>query len=157
MKLQSKILSLFFILSLFSANVAAQSSSGAAKRIQQEKVRYFTNQLELTPQEASKFWPVYNDYSARKSRINKEKQTTTTYYKNNAENLSEEEINNLLNDMIELKEKETELLKTYNDKFLNILPPEKVMNIYIAEVEFRQYLIKKLREIRMNKKTLRTN
>ena len=33
--------------------------------LQQQKVNFFTENLQLTPAESARFWPVYNDYQNR--------------------------------------------------------------------------------------------
>jgi hypothetical protein len=43
-------------------------------------------------------------------------------------------------------ENEGELYIKYNDEFLKILPPEKVLKLYRSENEFRMYMIRKFRD-----------
>ena len=42
---------------------------GDGEKLTAYKIAFFTKNLDLTPAEAEKFWPVYNDYSARKSKL----------------------------------------------------------------------------------------
>ena len=37
------------------------------------KIGFFTKKMNLTSQEAEKFWPVYNDYQKQKNLIQREK------------------------------------------------------------------------------------
>ena len=48
---------------LISATASAQPNipeDNWKKRMMSEKVAFFTVELDLTPEEAQKFWPVYN-------------------------------------------------------------------------------------------------
>jgi hypothetical protein len=40
------------------------------------------------------------------------------------------------------------MVATYNEKFLDILPSKKVLQLYKAENEFRMHMIKKFRDQR---------
>ena len=46
---------------------------------------------------------------------------------------------------MDYEKQETDLLLTYNEKFRSVLPDDKVLRIYIAEVRFKEYLLKQLR------------
>jgi len=64
----------FFIAVLLGSFVTAQEPQrkmmGQRQNIEVLKVAYFTKHLSLTTEEAEKFWPMYNSYSAevRKAR-----------------------------------------------------------------------------------------
>jgi len=61
---------LFSLLLLFSIKTFAQpGKEEKLKQLQKQKMNYFTERLDLSEQEAKKFWPVYNDYQNRKNLI----------------------------------------------------------------------------------------
>jgi hypothetical protein len=70
-----KIASLILLLGFFSINVFAngnhQGQEPPGRKLAGLKIAYVTNQLNLTPEEAEKFWPVYNNYinEFRKARM----------------------------------------------------------------------------------------
>jgi hypothetical protein len=72
-----KIGFLILLLGFFSigsfANGYAQSQEPPGRKLAGLKIAYVTNQLSLTPEEAEKFWPVYNNYirEFRKTRMEK--------------------------------------------------------------------------------------
>jgi hypothetical protein len=123
----------------------AQKADDARKRIQEEKVAFFNRHLDLSKTEAQNFWPLYNDYQSRRNKISNEKRTLMRYYTENAGNMSDKEITETLTKYIDYEKRETELLVTYSEKFRTILPDEKVLKIYVTEVQFKDYLLKKLR------------
>lgn len=126
-------------------SVLAQKPNDARNRIREEKVAFFNKRLNLSQTEAQKFWPLYNDFQSRKKRISNEKRTLMRYYSENSTNMNDEEITETLNKYIAYEKRETELLVTYNEKFRSILSDEKVLKIYISEVQFKDYLLKKLK------------
>ena len=131
--------------SLITPLAVGQSHEEHRERIQQEKVAFFNRELELTKAEAKAFWPLYNDYQNRKNRIIAEKRTLMGYYTKNEKHISDEEVTDILNRYIEFEKQETQLLNTYTVKFREILPDEKVLKIYLAEIKFKNYLLNQLR------------
>jgi hypothetical protein len=100
-------------------------SAQDGKRLQSVKIGYLTRQMNLTPEEAQRFWPVYNKYSddlivatidARKS------------------NKSE----------IELEETILNIRKRYNTEFIKVLPPGKVDIFWRAEKQFSNFVKKEI-------------
>lgn len=146
LKLIPSVLTLALI---FSGTPALMAQNGAiAERIDAEKTEFFTRELALTAEESARFWPVYNDYSYRKEKINRDRKVMFVYFSENRSNMSEAEIKENLDNYISLQKKETELAETYHHKFLEILPPVKVMMIYVTENEFRAHLLRQIRENR---------
>ena len=97
------------------------------------KVAFISKELELTPAEAQKFWPVYNEYS-------KELRGIITNEK----------------DVLPRDEKVLNLRKRYSDQFTNILGQQRMNRIFNAEGRFRQLLIKSMRAQNQRNKGNRT-
>ncbi len=116
--------------------------------IDKERIPFFTNYLDLSPQEAEKFWPLYNEYLNKKQSLFKEMRSIKMKLKNSSSDISDTEAENLNKEYISIQEKQFKLLKEYNEKFKKILPINKVNKIYFAEREFRKYLLKQLRKNR---------
>lgn len=118
------------------------------ERIAAEKVAFFTKRLNLSVEEAEKFWPVYNDYSNRKEKINQERNTLMRYANQNSSNLTSREMEETGDKIIGYLVEEAELSKQYHEKFKNILTPEKVLQLYGAELQFKTYLLNQLQQRR---------
>ncbi len=144
--LHTTIILLIFHSFVFSSWITAQVSPG--ERLRAERVAFFTEKLQLTSQEAEKFWPVFNDYDNRKDKLNNEKRTLALYIERNSDNMSQQEITENLNRYMKIQEEEYELGKEFHEKFLAILSPRKVLKLYVAENQFRQHLLERLKEQR---------
>ena len=139
----------YFIIALvlpFIFIQAARSQNG--ERIAAEKVAFFTKRLNLSVEEAEKFWPVYNDYSNRKEKINQERNTLMRYANQNSSNLTPAEMEEAGDKIIGYLVEEAELSKEYHEKFKDILSPEKVLRLYGAELQFKTYLLNQLQQRR---------
>ncbi len=133
------------------SDVNAQRGERRQQLIESEKVAFFTSKLDLDTQEAEKFWPLYNDYSSRIKRIRDQKRSSKRYIVNNKDNVTDKEYGEMADKYVELTMKEAQLMKDYHTKFLQILPVKKVAKLYIAEDQFKAFLLKKLRQNRQQK------
>ena len=143
---------LFYCLILFFLGPRTVSSQNYEKiqKLQAQKVGFFTKKLQLSTREAQEFWPVYNDYQVRKNKIIQDKRSTTRYYIQNFNNLSEKEIEEMTEKYIRLIKEESDLLLAYHKKFKEVLPINKVMKIYIAEEQYKTFLLRQLRNRRIS-------
>jgi ferritin len=138
-----KTLILFSILALISVKALTQPDKvDKIKRLHDQKVEFFTKRLNLTRDESKEFWPVYNDYQSRKNLIAQERKNTIKYFTENSENIRDKESAELLNKYVNYQKRETKLLEDYTNKFREFLPEKKVVQVFILEVQFRQWLLK---------------
>jgi len=137
---------LFLIIGTTYAQEGMHMGPHSKQMIEQEKIPFFTRKLDLTPNEAKAFWPLYDEYEKKKHDIlKKQKEIGRTVMKKDS-SLTEKEAKELNIAYMKLESDEFELKKEYNQKFSKILPIEKVNKFFFAEYQFRIYLLKKLRE-----------
>jgi hypothetical protein len=115
-----------------------------------EKVAFLTNYLELTPPEAQKFWPVYNQLETERWESQKTRKELEEKVLEAEESMTDNQIKQLTREFAGSLKKEADMAAEYNEKFLDILPPGKVLKLYKAENEFRMHMIKKFRDRRRN-------
>jgi hypothetical protein len=137
------------LLVMLNVVVNAQDKDSHEERMEKyraEKVSFLTTRLDLTPSEAEKFWPVYNQmdkerWDAQKMRRNLENKVSEA-----EESLSDNEIIKLTREYAGSLQQEGTLMTNYNEKLLKVLPPKKVLKLYKAENEFRMNMIRKYRD-----------
>jgi hypothetical protein len=148
---------LFAIISgiLFSAmslgSYAQDEEMSVREQIQSEKIAFFTEKIGLTLEEAEKFWPVYNEYWDKKNKLIKERKESMNYYIKHSDSMTKKELEKVADQYVNYRQKKGELLKEYHKKFKEILPIEKVMRIYMADYDFKAYLLNKLKGNKQNK------
>lgn len=134
---------------LFCGSTLTAQIRSAESRLQQEKVKYFNQHLQLTTAESEKFWPVYNDYQNRRDKITADRNNLMNYFQSNYKNMTAAEASEAINKYLAYQRQETELLETYTKRFREFLSEIKVMQIYVVELEFRKWLLENLRENRL--------
>ncbi|MBC7888822.1 MAG: hypothetical protein H7Z13_13170 [Ferruginibacter sp.] len=130
-----KKLYLFILFAGFIGFSQAQDDLPSEKKqqnIEALKVAFISKELELTPDEAQKFWPLYNQYS-------KELKTTI-----------KDDV-----DVLDRDEKVLNLRKRYKDQFTKVLGQQRMNRIFNAEGRFRQLLIKSMRNQNLHNKANR--
>jgi hypothetical protein len=117
-------------------------SMAQEKEIQREnrkaqKIAFISTKLELSTEEAEKFWPVYNSSEAEFKRLKKEHKAAMGEKKKISE-MSDTEVEKLLDTGLEIQQKELDIRKKYLVKFKEVLPIKKVAKLTRIEHEFRK-------------------
>ena len=116
------------------------------ERLNAYKIGFITKRLNLTPQEAEKFWPEYNEYQEMKYKIQRERQDINKNFNQNENIMSDQEMVKAAERIIDLQVNEATLAKEFHDKVKAILSPYKVLRLYQAENQYRMQLLKELQE-----------
>jgi len=119
-------------------------------RLNAHRIAFFTDKLQLSTEEAQQFWPVYNEYQKLKSQIIEERKKTSLHFIQNFRTLADKEIEELTDKYIQSFNQETELLVEYYEKFKQVLPIRKVMRLYQAENQYKNFLLRQIRDQRQN-------
>lgn len=144
-----KLYILLISLSIFSLSIYAQDTKTKSKKTQElkfQKIAFFTDKIGLTSEEAQVFWPIYNEYWDKKSEIITNRKKHMTYFAEKCNDMSNNEMIKYADQYIQYELNLSELLDAYHKKFKEILPIEKVMRIYMADYEFKNYLLNRIRE-----------
>ncbi len=111
------------------------------ERLESAKIGFLTQKLDLSPREAEKFWPVYNQYQKELRALAKERMAERKADQ-------QESADERLNEQMEMESRMLEIRKKYTREFSKVISSEKVLHLYEAEKEFRRELIKRLQERR---------
>jgi hypothetical protein len=114
-------------------------NGGQGEKLEAVKIGYITQKLNLSPEEAQRFFPVYNQYAAEIKAVNQDQR------QNN--NLSE----------LEREDKILSIRKKYDIEFRKVISADKVNTFFSLEKDFRDMIKKELQERRMMKQRLRGN
>lgn len=141
------ILSAVILLSSFQF-VKAQDELEPSKRERLEalKVAYLTEKLNLTPEEAQRFWPLYNEFEEKKGELRKQKRDNESKTKLNFFEMSDDGLSDAIDQQLDLEQQELNLKKEYNERFKKILPIKKVAKLYAAEHGFRKELLHRAKD-----------
>ena len=129
-------------------SVQAQNKRPMRDRVDAMKVGFLTDRLNLTPEEAQVFWPVYNKYSDELDQLRKGRRENLMNTRENFDSMSPAEIEKAVDNEIIFRTNELEITKKYHPLFKKVLPIKKVAMLYKAEEDFKRKLIELIRERR---------
>jgi len=141
---------LFIVTLLLSTAAMAQPPVGKKmqQRIKAQKATFITNQLNLTAEEAQKFWPIYNASEETTENIRQKELRTIKQQLRNNPDMSEDEASVLLNKYIAAEDKlHNTKLKLLRD-LKSVISSKKIIRLKRAEDEFNRKLLKRLKEFR---------
>ena len=130
--------------------LSAQEKQDRKDKIETMHIAYLSQKLDLTSSEAEKFWPIYNQYKAAKDELRKQRIDNVMAVKKagGVDNMSDADVQKLIADETDLETRELELRKEYVTKFEQVISPHKVAKFFIAEDEFKRFLLNELRKRR---------
>jgi len=132
----------------------AQPGSGQApstekkEEIEAMKVAFITRKLDLTPDEAKTFWPVYNQFQGELDKIRESQRTQRKAARDEMDTMSDKDVEKVVDGEIAFRQSELDVLKKYNSQFKSVLPIKKVARLYRAEEDFKRELLQRIQERR---------
>lgn len=121
------------------------------------KIAFLTRRLNLTPDEAEKFWPLYNEYQNRRMEIQQERAQLNRQFGPDAKDKSEKEYEHAADSLIELQVAETDLAVKFHKNIRSVLPPSKMLRLYQSENQYRILLLNQIRDRQPPGEDLRRN
>jgi hypothetical protein len=106
----------------FSMGLLYAQPDEIANKVEAIQIAFLTKELKLTPDEAQKFWPVYNNYRSELKKISAAKRR----------------------DELELEENVLNIRKKYKPDFRRVLDSDdRVNRIFKVEKSYREMLTKR--------------
>jgi len=126
---------------LLCVSVQSEAQSGY-QNITEQRIVYLSSKLSLTAEESQKFWPLFREYHKKREVSSvKRKSLNVPYHR-----LTQEESLRIINEYIEVKVQQALLLEEFHKKYLEVLPPQKVLELYKIDEEFNKHLLKQIKQ-----------
>ena len=146
----SKIIILLIL--FISTATFAQSGSLLKQRMQQKKeqlksmkIGFITTELNLTSDEATKFWPLFNAFEDKQRELKQDK-IKNYMDRIDSDKLTEKEANTLLTQMEITEDELFQLRKKFVNSLKGVLPAVKILKLKKAEEEFSKKLLQQYRD-----------
>ncbi|MDP5000438.1 sensor of ECF-type sigma factor [Flavobacterium sp.] len=135
---------------LISSLSFSQGFKEKKEKVKALKVAYITEQLDLTTEEAQKFWPIYNAFDDKQSELRHEKMRAILdrFEPGNVEKLSEKDASTLLTQMESVEESLFALRKKFIKDLQGVISAKKIIKLKKAEEDFNRTLLRQIKERR---------
>ena len=142
-----KNFAIVLILAIFHFTVIKAQNPNREK-LDAYRIGFFTKKMNLTADEAEKFWPAYNEFQQQRIEIQKERIILSRDFNQNGSALNDKELTEIGDRLINTISKESEIARTFHEKLKELLPPVKVVQYYQAENQWKAQLLNQLQENR---------
>ncbi|RLJ76697.1 hypothetical protein [Pedobacter alluvionis] len=130
---------------LFPSSLLAQRLRG--EEIESLKIAFFTQKLDLSPQEAKIFWPIYNSMQAEQNALRKERMQKMISFRkvDEIDNLTDAQVQGLITSEFDFKQRDLNLDKKYYNKLKSVLPIKIVGKFYRTQEGFKRELLNRFK------------
>lgn len=119
-----------------------QQDKKVRDKIEAARIAYITDQLQLTPGEAEKFWPIYREFAERRKEIRQQARSAAQ----TTEGQSDQEA---VDQQFKAKQQELDLEKDYSGRLLKVISAQKLRSLPQAERKFRQMILDQIQRRQM--------
>lgn len=127
---------------LIGGSLVAQGKPNDKKMTKEEKeakmIGYLTEKLSLTSEEAEEFWPVFKSMKEELKANHKDFKEDKPEKDVKIDEMTDEEVIELLEKGFSMRQKDLDIKKSYNQKFINIIGPKRTAKLYHLEKEFKK-------------------
>lgn len=143
------ILSLLIV--IISINAVAQNGrllKEKREQIKALKVAFITDELALTPDEASKFWPLFNAFEEKQQEIKKQKLKSylNRMDEESFDKLSDKDAAAMLAQMEAMEDDLYQAKKKFIASLKGVISPVKILKLKKAEDNFNRKLLQQYRD-----------
>jgi len=134
----------FLIPAIAQEEVELPKDAKAREKIVAARIAYITEKLNLTPAEAEKFWPIYNEFDQKRKEI----RLQAKEIRQNPDPAKSKEDNDKLAiaQQHQVRQKELDLERDYSKKLLDVISAQKVRALPKTEKDFRDLLLRQIQQ-----------
>lgn len=132
---------------LIPAFAFSQGPRPMDEKMEAYKVTWLTTKLDLSADEAKIFWPIYNDYVREQGTLRRERMQKMISFRKikEIEDLDDAQIQSLILNDFDFKQRDLNIEKKYYNKFKSNLPIKIVGKFYRAQEAFKKELLSRYR------------
>jgi hypothetical protein len=129
----------------FYSTLSAQNKA-AMRKIESARIALITERLGLSPAQAERFWPIYNEYSTQRRQIRN--QWTEARKGVDPQTMTEQQSQQMMNLRFEVKQKELNLEKDYAKRLRKVISSQQILSLRNAEDDFKRMLLQRIEQRR---------
>jgi hypothetical protein len=153
MKINNILVAFVLLISVNSFGQGGRLLREKKEQIKAMKVAYITSELSLTPEEAAKFWPLYNAFEDKQHEIRAQKLKgyLDRIDDESFDNVSEKEAATLLAQMESTEDELHQAKKKFIASLKGVISPLKILKLKKAEEGFNRKLLQQYRNKRLGR------
>jgi Spy/CpxP family protein refolding chaperone len=137
---------MLLLILLTSPAAFAQGGTGrpGREKLESARIALITEQLDLSPETAQQFWPIYNQLKEKEEALNREEMQMRRQL--DVAQLSDAEAKAKLAQYFKLKEEQLTLEQQAAREYQQVLTARQVLQLFKAEADFRRMVLENMGE-----------
>ena len=115
---------------------------GTLNQLDNAKIAFITSRLTLTQDQAQRFWPLYNEFIAKRRELNRSARLLRRDAKN--PNLTDTQLRDYFNQDFALRQQQLDLEKGYFDRMQKVLSLRQIAQLFQAERDFTKEVLQRV-------------
>jgi hypothetical protein len=139
-----KLTQYLFVLFLFAAgNLMAQRPNPNInpEKLQAARIAFITSRIDLKPEQAERFWPIFNKYTDQREAIMK----TMSDLSRGNENISEEDAKSKVQKRMQLQQKMLDEEKTFSSEISKVITYKQLLMLHNIARDFNRHIYQRQR------------
>ncbi len=116
------------------------------QEIKAQKSAYLTRKMNLTPEEAQRFWPLYNQYDEELQTTRREHMKYVRGMRQKEGELTEKEANEMLDRQLAMHEKDLQIRRKWDPQLRKAIGAQKMVQLLKAERDFHREVVRRFRD-----------
>ena len=134
------------LLFIFVATFAFAQNNKKTERFKALRIAFISTKLDLTPEEAQKFWPIFNKFDNEQLELRKQKRLLTFELKlKKPSDISDKEVEKLLEESELIETNMQNNRKEFVKDLKGIISPQKILQLKQVEEDFKNKLMQQLK------------
>ena len=138
------------LLALLLGSLGAQAQPGGRRagrlgQLENAKIAFLTSRLSLSQDQAQRFWPLYNEFTAKRRDLNRAGRQLRLA---DPASLSDQQVRDNINQSFALRQQELTLEKDYFERFQKVISVRQVGQLIQAEKDFTKEVLRRVADRR---------
>jgi vacuolar-type H+-ATPase subunit I/STV1 len=134
---------LVFIFALYAGNAFAQrpAQNIDPEKLQAARIAFITSRIDLKPDQAEKFWPLFNQYNEQRESTMK----SMSELNRDIENISEEEAKSRIQKRLQLQQKMIDAEKSFTTDISKVITSKQLLMLNNIARDFNRHIYQRQR------------
>ena len=139
------------LLLIFISTFAFAQNDKKMERIKALRVAFISTKLDLSPEEAQKFWPIFNKFDEEQLELRKQNKLVMFKLKpQNATSVSSNEMDKLLEESELIEANLQNNRKQFVKNLKGVISPQKILQLKQLEDDFKSKLMQQIKNRKRN-------
>ena len=119
-----------------------QRQGGRLNQLENAKIAFITSRVTLTQEQAVRFWPLYNEFSAKRRELNRSARLLRRSA--STAGLTDAQLRDDFTQDFAIRQQQLNLEKEYFDKMQKVLALQQMAQLYQAERDFTKEVLRRV-------------